>query len=48
VKKSLNRVLERLRTASNGRFRLPTSARGGLEQPQRVQALRVRANHAPG
>jgi len=46
VKKSLKRVLERLRTATNGKFRRPTSTRSGLEQPQRLQALPVRATQA--
>jgi hypothetical protein len=43
MKKTLKRVLDRLRTATNGRFRRPTSARDGLETPQRMQALGVPA-----
>ncbi|MGZ4315016.1 MAG: hypothetical protein ACXVRS_04190 [Gaiellaceae bacterium] len=43
MRKSLKRVLDRLRTASNGRFRKPTSVRGGLQMPQRMQALSVPA-----
>ena len=48
MKKSLKRLVERLRTATNGRFRLPTSIRGGLQQPQRMQALPVRAHRPRG
>jgi hypothetical protein len=39
MRKSLKRVLDRLRTATNGMFRKPTSVRGGLQEPQRAQAL---------
>jgi hypothetical protein len=39
MKKGLKRILDRLRTATNGRFRKPTSARDGLQVPQRLQAL---------
>jgi hypothetical protein len=39
MRKSLKRVLDRLRTATNGRFRKPASVRGGLREPQRIQAL---------
>ncbi len=38
MRKSLKRVLDRLRTATSGRLRKPTSVRGGLQQPQRMQA----------
>ena len=48
MKKSLKRVLERLRTATNGKFHRHTSTRGGLEQPQLLQALPVCATHASG
>jgi hypothetical protein len=41
MRKSLRRVLDRLRTATNGRFRKEASIRGGLQQPQRMQALLV-------
>ncbi len=46
MKKSFKRVLDRLRTALNGGVRKDTSIRGGLQQPQRMQALpvRVRSN----
>lgn len=37
MKKSLNRVLERLRTATKDRFGKPSSIRGGLQLPQRMQ-----------
>jgi len=37
VKKSLQRVLERLRKATRGRFGRPSSIRGGLQLPQRMQ-----------
>jgi hypothetical protein len=43
MRKSLTGVLDRLRAASNGRFRTPTSAHGGLQLPQRLQALGVPA-----
>jgi hypothetical protein len=39
MRKTLKRVLERLRTATNARFRKPTSVRDGLQLPQRMQAL---------
>jgi hypothetical protein len=39
MRKSLRRVLERLRAASDGRFQRRTSIRGGVEQPQRMQML---------
>jgi hypothetical protein len=35
MRKSLRRVLDRLRAASNGRFRKPTSVREGLQTPAR-------------
>jgi hypothetical protein len=37
MKKSLKRVLERLRTATRERFGKPSSIRGGLQLPQRMQ-----------
>ena len=40
MKKTLKRVLERLRGATNGRLRRPTTTRDGLEVPQRMQAVR--------
>jgi hypothetical protein len=43
MKKALKRVLDRLRAATEGRFRRPTAARDGLEAPQRMQALSVPA-----
>ena len=38
MRKGLKRVLDRLRTAA-GRLGKPTSVRGGLQVPQRMQAL---------
>jgi len=38
MRESLKWVLERLRTATDGALRKQTSVRGGLEQPQRMQA----------
>lgn len=46
VKKRLKRVLERLRRAANGRDRQPTSVRGGLQSPQRMQASSCPWAHA--
>jgi hypothetical protein len=43
MKKSLKRLLARLRTATGGEFRKPSSARRGLQEPQRMQAVPVRA-----
>ena len=45
MRKSLRRILERLRTATNGRFRGPTTVRGGLQEPQRMQPAYAR--HVP-
>ncbi len=38
MSKTLRRVLELVRKATNGRFRKPTSVRDGLQQPQRMQS----------
>ena len=38
MRKSLKRLLDRLRAATSERFRKPTSVRGGLQTPQRTQA----------
>ena len=46
MRKTLKRALDRLRTATNGRFRKPTSVRDGLQVPQRLQALSVPARTA--
>jgi hypothetical protein len=43
MKKSLRRVLERLRTVTNGRLHGGISIRAGLQQPQRIEPLRVSA-----
>ncbi|HVN61677.1 MAG TPA: hypothetical protein VMT59_10455 [Gaiellaceae bacterium] len=48
MKKGLKRVIDRLRTAANGRFRISTSVRGGLQQPQRMLPIRVRATYGRG
>jgi hypothetical protein len=45
--KSLKRVLDRLRTAAGGRLRQPASVRGGLQSPQRMQALSVSTRTRP-
>lgn len=47
MKKALKGILDRLRTATNGRFRKPTSAREGLQMPQRMQALSVPVPRRP-
>jgi len=39
VRKSLKRILDRLRTATTGRVGKATSVRGGLREPQRMQAV---------
>ena len=39
MRNSLKRILARLRTLTNGKFRTPTSVRGGLQEPQRMLAL---------
>ncbi len=47
MRKSLKRVLDRLRTAASGRARKPTSVRGGLQLPQKMQALSASARTRP-
>ncbi|HZO48832.1 MAG TPA: hypothetical protein VFB26_01690 [Gaiellaceae bacterium] len=42
MKKRLKRLLDRLRTVTEGRFRKPTATREGLQQPQRLDALPAR------
>ena len=39
MRKSLKRVLDRLRTATGGKAGKPTSVRGGLQVPQQMQPL---------
>jgi hypothetical protein len=46
MRKSLKRVLDRLRTAA-GRLGKPTSVRGGLQSPQRMQALSPSTRRRP-
>jgi hypothetical protein len=43
VRKALKRALERLRTLTNGTFGKRTHARGGLQEPQRMQPVGVPA-----
>ena len=47
MRKSLKRVLDRLRTAAGGRFGRATSVRGGVQQPQRMQALSLSTRTRP-
>jgi hypothetical protein len=47
MRKSLKRVLEQLRAATNGMFRRGTAARAGLQTPQRLQPLPVAAPTRP-
>jgi hypothetical protein len=47
MRKSLKRVLDRLRTATNGMFRKRTATRDGLQEPQQLQALPVPARARP-
>jgi hypothetical protein len=47
MRKSLKRVLDRLRTAAGGRHAKPTSVRGGLQLPQRMQALSASTRTRP-
>jgi hypothetical protein len=46
MRKSLKRVLDRLRSLGNGEQRKGTSVRGGLQEPQRIEghpaSVRVR------
>jgi len=39
MRKSLKRVLARLRAATNGTFRKGLSARAGLQEPHRLQTV---------
>jgi len=43
MRKSLRRVLDRLRSAAAGRRHKETSIRGGLQQPQRLDTVPVPA-----
>jgi hypothetical protein len=47
MKKTLKGILDRLRAATNGRFRKPTSPREDLQLPQRLQALAVPVRRRP-
>jgi hypothetical protein len=42
MRKSLKRVLDRLRVKTSGAFRSRTAVRGGLQEPQRMSRLGVR------
>jgi len=44
MRKTLKRVLERLRAATNGTFGKRTHVRGGLQEPQRMQPVRASAH----
>jgi len=46
MRKGLKRVLDRLRTVA-GRLGKPTSVRGGLQVPQRMQALSASTRPRP-
>ena len=46
MRKGLKRVLDRLRTAA-GRLGKPSSVRGGLQVPQRMQALSASTRTRP-
>jgi hypothetical protein len=45
--KSLRRMLDRLRAATNGTIRKRTATRTGLQEPQQMQALPVPARVRP-
>ena len=47
MRKALKRVLDRLRTATNGMFGTRTATRGGLQEPQQMRALPVPARTRP-
>jgi hypothetical protein len=42
MRKRLKHVLDRLRAKTQGALRTKTSVRGGLQEPQRMQALGAR------
>ena len=46
MRKTLKRMLDRLRTASNG-FRKRTTTRAGLQEPQQFEALPVTVRARP-
>ena len=47
MRMSLKRMLDRLRTATNGPFRKRTSTGAGLQEPQRMRTLPVPARVQP-
>ena len=47
MRKALKRVLDQLRDATNGLFRPPTAIRDGLQEPQQLQVVPVRAGTRP-
>ena len=47
MRKSLRRVLERLRAATDGKLRPRTAVRGGLQEPQRSQLIPAPARSRP-
>jgi hypothetical protein len=48
MKKTLRRVLERLRAVTDGMHRKRASVRSGLGEPQRMQPLPVRVRAPSG
>jgi hypothetical protein len=47
MRKSLKRVLDRLRDATNGTFRKRTATRAGMQEPQQLRVLPVPARARP-
>jgi hypothetical protein len=47
MRKSLPRVVDRLRTSTSGSLRKAGSVRGGLQLPQRMQALSLSTRTRP-
>ena len=47
MRNSVERMLDRLRTARNGILPKPTTARDGLQEPQQLQAVPVPAPAQP-
>ena len=48
MRKSLKRALDRLRTATSAKSRKSTAVRGGLQLPQRMQAVGASTRTRPG
>jgi hypothetical protein len=47
MRKSVKRVLDQLRAATNGLFRKPTTTRTGLQEPHQARALPVTVRVRP-